>query len=185
LIIVRLPLSAARQAAGRDAVGMSQPIGLGAQLFERLPETLVIEGFRQWMAGCASGDACHWDNVCDLYAARLGAHGTRPLIHRLAHFVQAVRDWSLSPVSCFPLGCQRIGRQECFALAMVAAAQKPDGECLAAAAEHLIVPEAHEAVTAEARRYAGALRERRLLLMDVPRRVVDHVAGRPQHLRLH
>ena len=73
----------------------------------------------------------------------------------------------------------------CFALEMVAAAQKPDGECLAAAAAHLIGPEAHETVMAEARRYAGALRERRLLLMDVPRRVVDHIAGRPAHLRLH
>ena len=37
---------------------------------------------------------------------------------------------------------------------------------------------------AAARRYAGALRDRRVFLMDVPRRVVDHIAGRPQHLRL-
>ena len=166
-------------------MGMSQPIGLGAQLSERLPETLVVEGFRQWMAGCASGNSCHWDNVCDLYAARLGAQGTRPLVHRLAHFAQAVRDWSLSPVSCFPLGCQRIGRQECLALAMVAAAQKPDGECLAAAMRHLIDPDGHEETILPALAYAEAMRDSDLMLIPVPRSVIDEIAGRPTHERLH
>ena len=49
---------------------------------------------------------------------------------------------------------------------------------------HLLDPEGHEEVMLPALAYAETLRESELLLMPVPRAVIDAIAGRPPHERL-
>ena len=79
-----------------------------------------------------------------------------------------VRDWSICPIACFPGGCRHICRHECFALAMVAASQNKDLDCLAAAMRHLIDPDGHEEAMLPALAYAEAMRDSDLMLMPVP-----------------
>jgi hypothetical protein len=167
------------------AVASANPTGLSAPLFDRLPERLVLEGFRRWVAGYASGDLSHWEEAWNLYAASLGPRDARNVVDRLAQFVRIVRCWSVCPIACFPGGCRHICRQECFALAMVAASQNQNLDCLAAAMRHLLDPEGHEEAMLPALAYAEAMKEHDLLLMPVPKTVIEEVAGRPPHQRLH
>ena len=166
-------------------VASATPCGRSVPLFDRLPERLVLEGFRRWIAGYASGDLGHWEEVWNLYAQSLGTSDARCLVDRLARFVRAVRDWSICPIACFPGGCRHICRQECFALAIVAATQNQDLDSLAAAMRHLLDPEGHEETMLPALAFAEAMRESDLMLMPVPRNVVDEIAGRPAHERVH
>jgi hypothetical protein len=169
----------------RLPVATATPTGASAALLDRPPERLVLEGFRRWMQGYASGDLAHWEEAWNLHAASLGSREARIVVDRLARFVKVVRDWSICPIACFPGGCRHICRHECFALAMVAASQNNDLDCLAAAMRHLIEPEGHEAAMLPALAYAEALRESELMLMPVPRSVLEEIAGRPIHERLH
>ena len=166
-------------------VASATPCGNSVPLFDRLPERLVLEGFRRWMAGYASGDLGHWEEVWRLHAHSLGTSDARRLVDRLARFVRTVRDWSICPIACFPGGCRHICRQECFALAIVAASQNQDLDSLAAAMRHLLDPEGHEEAMLPALAYAEAMRDSDLMLMPVPRSVIDEIAGRPAHERLH
>lgn len=161
------------------------PCGANAALFDRLPERLVLEGFRRWVAGYASGDLGHWEEVWNLHAASLGPRGARVVVDRLAKFVRTVRDWSVCPIACFPGGCRHICRQECFALAMISAGQNHDLDGLAAAMRHLLDPEGHEEAMLPALAYAEAMKENELMLMPVPKRVIEEIAGRPPLERLH
>lgn len=161
------------------------PCGRSVALFDRLPERLVLEGFRRWMAGYASGDLAHWEEAWNLYSGTLGPRDARVVVDRLARFVRTVRDWSICPIACFPGGCRHICRQECFALAMVAASQSRDLDCLSVAMRHLLDGDGHEEAMLPALAYAEAMRERDLLLMPVPRAVIEEIAGRPSHERLH
>lgn len=163
----------------------ANPSGSSVALFDRLPERLVLEGFRRWMAGYASGDLGHWEEAWNLHASSLGPRHARHVVDRLARFVRIVRDWSVCPIACFPGGCRHICRHECFALAMVAASQNRDLDCLAAAMRHLIEPDGHAEAIPPALAYAEAMREHNLMLMPVPRSVVEEIAGRPPHAKLH
>ena len=159
--------------------------GPGVALFDRLPERLVLEGFRRWMAGYATGDLTHWEEAWNLHAAALGSRGARIVVDRLARFTRIVRDFSLCPIACFPGGCRNICRQECFALTIVAASQNKDIESLALAMRYLMDPDGHEAAIVPALDYADAMQEHELRLMPVPSAVVEEIAGRPPHERLH
>ena len=166
-------------------VASAMPQGHATPVFDRLPERLVLEGFRRWIAGYASGDLRHWEEAWNLHVTSLKPADARAIVDRLAQFVRTVRDWSACPIACFPGGCRHIYRQECFALAMVAASQNQDLDCLAAAMRHLLDPEGHEEAMMPALAYAEAMKERGLLLMPVSKSVVEEIAGRPPHHRLH
>jgi hypothetical protein len=167
------------------AAGGALPVCNSVPLLERLPERLFLEGFRHWMAGYSSGDLSNWEEAWNIHAAALGTSGARVVVDRLARFVKAVRCWSICPIDCFPNGCRHVCRHECFALAMVAASQNHDLDCLSTAMRHLIQPDRHETAIRPALAYAEVMRENRLVLMAVPRAVIEEIAGRPVHERLH
>ena len=68
---------------------------------------------------------------------------------------------------------------------MVAASQNQDLDCLAAAMRHLLDPEGHEEAMLPALAYAEAMKDSDLMLMPVPKTVIEEIAGRPPHERLH
>jgi len=166
-------------------VASGTPCGRSVPLYDRVPERLVLEGFRRWMAGYSSGDLSHWEEVWNLHAAQLGTRDARVVVDRLAKFVKIVRDWSICPISCFPGGCRHICRQECFALAMVAASQNQDLECLATVMGHLLDPDGHEEAMLPALAYAEAMKDSDLVLTPVPKIIIEEIAGRPLLERLH
>ena len=62
---------------------------------------------------------------------------------------------------------------------------EPDLDCLADAMRHLLDPDGHEEAMLPALAYAEAMSDSDLMLMPVPKTVIEEIAGRPLHERLH
>jgi hypothetical protein len=68
---------------------------------------------------------------------------------------------------------------------MVAASQNDDVAALEASMRNLLDSEGHAEAMLPALAYAEAMRASDLLLMPVPKDVIEEIAGRPPHERLH
>ena len=62
---------------------------------------------------------------------------------------------------------------------MVAASQNRDLDCLASAMRHLLDPDGHAEAMLPALDYAEAMKDSELMLMPVPKLVIEEIAGRP------
>ena len=164
---------------------MGAPMPLQGPLFQRTPERLVLQGFRLWTAGYATGDLRQWDDVWTIYTEVLGANQARLMVEQLAQWVASIQAWSVGPIRCFPGSCPHVCRQECFALATISASQHEDLDCLAAAMGSLVDPEGTEQTMRQTVAFAEAMKENGLRLMPVPCCVIQEIAGRPPVEKMH
>lgn len=87
------------------------------------PEWLVGVGFRCWMAGYQTGDIACWEQAWNIYAAELGPRSARVAMSDLGCWVRKIRELSGREIETYPAGCRNFCRDECVAVAMVAASQ--------------------------------------------------------------
>ena len=87
------------------------------------PERLVGLGFRAWLAGYQTGDIACWEEAWAIYSNALGPERARPIVSDLSCWVRAIHNASCRSIEVYP--SQRAGfcRDECMAIAMVAASQ--------------------------------------------------------------
>lgn len=155
-------------------------------LLERIPERLVVEGFRHWLAGHATGDLRHWEAAWNLYATALGPRQARPVMDRLSRWVVTVRNCAGCPIRHLPGGCRELCRDECFALAMVAAGQHRDLPSVRfAAGFFLLEPDAQEQAVERTLAFAQALEERDLRLRPIAFELLAATGSRPPRDELH
>ncbi|AXS42125.1 hypothetical protein [Breoghania sp. L-A4] len=161
------------------------PVGANAGYLDRVPERLVVEGFRRWMAGYDTGDIQCWELAWNLYAKALGPKEARMAISELSCWVRAIRSAGNRSVCLFPYGCKRLCRDECMAVSMLAGVQHGDEHALKAAAFEL-VGEAGILETIEAARTFGSVLDSiGQHLLAVPRPVIDDIAQRPPREQFH
>lgn len=86
-------------------------------------ERLVGVGFRCWMTGLETGDIDCWQTAFNEFANCVGVDNAKTLVPGLSSWVQAVRGAAQRPIEIAPRGCNRFCRDECLAIAMVAACQ--------------------------------------------------------------
>jgi len=166
-------------------MAMTLPCGNRVSYLERVPERLVVEGFRRWMAGYDHSSIEPWELAWNLYASELGLADARRAIAELSFWVRTVRYWADRPIACFPYGCQRLCREECFVASMIAAVQNGDQACLEVALAQLIPAEGRPAASAAAQGFGAALADIGQRLMPVPVKVVEDIARRPAPGRYH
>ena len=77
-----------RTHADKAPMASAHPCGRSAVLFDRLPERLVLDGFRRWMAGYSTGDLGHWEAGLEP-ACRCARNAQRPDRRRPAGKVRA------------------------------------------------------------------------------------------------
>ena len=87
------------------------------------PERLVGLGFRAWVAGYQTGDISCWEEAWAIYSNALGPQEARPALTDLACWVRAIRSGSCRRIEVYPGQCGGFCRDECMAIAMVAASQ--------------------------------------------------------------
>jgi len=138
------------------------------------PERLAGLGFRYWLAGHQNGQITCWEDAWNLYARELGPEPARAAIRDLSCWVRAVSGHARRPIRLCPADCERFAYDECLAVSMVAAAQH-DCPAIKACAYALLGAQPFEEVILSASRFAGCLRENRLLLGPDP--IVDPLAG--------
>jgi len=89
----------------------------------REPERLVGLGFRAWLAGYQTGDITCWEEAWTIYSSALGPQRARPIVTDLACWVRAIKSASCRSIEVYPGQCAGFCRDECMAIAMVAASQ--------------------------------------------------------------
>lgn len=86
-------------------------------------ERLVGVGFRCWMTGLDTGDIDCWQTAFSEFAGCVGVDKAKTLVPGLSNWVRAVRGSAARPIEISSRGCSGFCRDECLAIAMVAACQ--------------------------------------------------------------
>lgn len=101
-------------------------------------ERLVGVGFRCWMTGLETGDIDCWQTAFSEFAGCVGVDAAKTLVPGLSNWVRAVRGSAARSIEIAPRNCSRFCRDECLAIAMVAACQHSACPALKACAFALI-----------------------------------------------
>lgn len=107
------------------------PYGLGGLRSSGRPPTLggcqsarlIGVGFRLWLKGKHSGNVEHWENAWRIYAHTLGSQAAKAAVQDLSRWVNAVSNASAREIEVAPDTCPGFCRDECLAVAMIAACQ--------------------------------------------------------------
>ncbi|MCX5495248.1 hypothetical protein OSH11_11065 [Kaistia dalseonensis] len=161
------------------------PCGMMCRYLDRLPERLVVEGFRRWMQGCDRGSVACWEMAANLFTEEFGLIEGHRMLGELVQWVDALRAGMDHPADLSPYECPRLCRDECVAVAMIAASQSGDAKSLSTAVNAFVRPEARDATMRAAQAFAHALAETGLILIPVPDAVIRDVAEWPGRQQFH
>lgn len=100
---------------GRDRYSMASSFGSA--------ERLVGVGFRHWITGYRTGDLGCWERAWNFYSDELGVAGARDVMGDLGVWVRAIEASASRGIRTAPLNCAKFCRDECAAIAMIAASQ--------------------------------------------------------------
>lgn len=123
------------------------------------PERLVGLGFRCWLNGFRTGNIGCWELAWQEFSKALGASAARPVVTDLACFVRAVQGSAIRRIEVYPTDCPGFCRDECLAIAMVAACQHSVCPALKACAFALIGSQHLDTAIGSAESFASSLRQ--------------------------
>lgn len=154
----------------------------GDVTLERTPERLVALGFRHWMTGFQTGDSAHWQKAATMYERELGVCAARLAISQLSAWVSAVKACARRTISVNP-GCHGcFCRDECLAVAMVAACQHDTCPALRACTFALVESDLLADVTVQTESYSTVMRSLGLILAPQSARIGAFGGGVPRSL---
>ncbi len=87
------------------------------------PERLVGLGFRYWLDGYRSGDISSWEKAWCTYSSVMGAAAAKSAVSELSCWVRTIHNHSHRPLETSAADCASFCRDECVAIAMIAACQ--------------------------------------------------------------
>jgi hypothetical protein len=153
--------------------------------FERPPEKLVLEGYRNWTAGFETGSVAPWEIAWRLYADTLGDVGGRRALAELSYFIRTLGRCSHCPLRAFPFGARHVCRDECLTLGLIAACQHRDTDaadiCLAA----LACPSRLADLAVAAADFAGTLLALEQRLLPIPSSAIEDILARAARKTVH
>lgn len=161
------------------------PCGNRTCYLDRLPERLVVDGYRYWMAGYETGSIAPWELAWSLFAKELGASDGRTALSALTCWVRTTRDWSTGPRQLFPFQCPRLCNDECLAVSLIAALQHNDRACARYCLGRLVTSDGAVDTEKSAHDLAHSLNALGQTLMPVPKTVVEDIAARPAREHFH
>lgn len=153
--------------------------------FARPAETLVLEGYRRWMAGFDTGSVTPWELTFSLYCDLLGSAQGRRALSDLSHFIRTLRRCASCPLRAFPFGAHHICRDECLTLGLIAAMQHGDPETETLCLKAIACPAMSIETAQAARIFADTLSELEQTLLPIPLSAIEDVLARRQRITLH
>ncbi|MGE3066894.1 MAG: hypothetical protein AB7K67_15005 [Hyphomicrobiaceae bacterium] len=162
--------------------------GRGKSMLIAEPDRLVGIGFRCWLAGYRKGDISCWEQAWSDYTAVLGPSAARVALSELSIWVRAVRDATAREIRVLPERCPHFCRDECVAIAMVAASQHNACPALRACTFALLGTSMIDEVVQGAETFAATMREFGQILS--PNSIFNvaslpHLPGAAQHAVMH
>jgi hypothetical protein len=159
-----------------------------SNLFDMVPERLVVFGFRNIMATHDMGDGACLEIAWREYLQAAGAGASRRLMGELQFWVRSIRQCTRRDLKYFPCACRHICHDECMAVATIAAAQAMDRQLTIQAAEQLLGTQDVHAMSelwAASCHFAAALKLDGLELFPVTAHVIDSIAAIEQRNTLY
>lgn len=118
---------------------------------------LVGVGFRLWLSGCKTGDLSCWQTAWDLYESIIGPKNTELAVSELSAWVKTVASSAARDIELNPATCPGFCKDECLAIAMIAACQHKTCPAMRACAFALIESSGIEPVVDQSERFAMTL----------------------------
>lgn len=151
----------------------------------RLPEQMVVEGYRHWLAGYDTGLIDSWDLLASKYAETVGDRDAARLVADLSWWIRETRASMRCPLMRFPYGSSRLCRDECLAAGLIAACQHRDAQTRERCLKGMgICPYAGNVVEA-ANGFADTLGAVGLHLIPVPATIIETLFDCPMRHSLH
>ena len=122
-------------------------------------ERLVGLGFRYWLTGFRTGDLTCWERAWSAYAGTLGATGAKGAVTDLACWVRAISRHAQRDLETAAVDCESFCRDECVAIAMIAACQHNACPAMRACAFSLLGCAMIDEVVQGAEAFASTMRE--------------------------
>lgn len=147
----------------------------GAAYLALAPENLLINGYRNWVAGLAGAGPRFCDAARFGHVSRLGAVDGKLAIEALTALIARLGICARCPLRFYKPGSNHVCRDECLLLGLVAGAQHGDDDALVTAARLLSGREALAAVIDRAGAYAAILLSHNQRLIPVPANILVEI----------
>lgn len=135
----------------------SPTVANGVQLAK--PEQIVALGFRYWVLGRRVGCIEPWQDAWGLYTRSFGLCGARRAVGALSTWVDTVCRSTVRGIDVAPAACPSFCRDECLAVAMIAACQNDRCPAMRACAFALVESSMIDRVVDDAQSFASTLIE--------------------------
>lgn len=132
------------------------------------PENLVVNGYRNWVAGLAHSDQRYWDAAWAAHVRALGTVDGQAALDAMAGLVSQLGACATCPLRFYKPGAGHLCRDECLVLGMVSGAQHGDEDLLVQSARLLSCSDACVEVIDRVSAYAGILLGHRQRLAPIP-----------------
>jgi hypothetical protein len=152
---------------------------------DRTPERLVGLGFRHWVAGYQTGNLHCWESAWSVYERALGGRNARLAVSELSSWVKSVSAAARRDISVLPANCRDFCRDECLAVAMVAACQHNTCPALKACTFALIESSMIDEVVHHTECFGVVLRSLNQMLAPQSMRSLGTLAGADLSRALH
>ncbi|WP_421855389.1 hypothetical protein [Oricola sp.] len=152
--------------------------GNTAAYFAQPAERLVLEGYRHWAAGKATGDVRAQEAAVDLYLDILGHRGSKTAIYALSAFIGALGRCAACPLRTFEAGSPHICRDEVMVMGLVAGIQNHDDQAVETCLSALTCRSRCEEVALAAGSFALVLRGLGKVLQPIPAPVISEILHR-------
>jgi len=145
------------------------------------PENLVVNGYRNWIAGMAHSDSRYWDAAWASHAKVLGAIDGQIALDAMASLIRQLGACATCPLRFYKPGAGHLCRDECLVLGMVSGAQHGDEDILVQSARLLTCSDACVEVVEHASAYAAILLGHRQRLTPIPLSAIVDIDIRSAH----
>ncbi|WP_370321534.1 hypothetical protein [Oricola sp.] len=152
--------------------------GNASAYLARPAERLVLEGYRHWTCGFATGDGMSWRSATELYQDILGGHGSATAVQALSDFVSTLGRCATCPLKTFASGSSHICRDEVLVMGLIAGIQNDDEEATALCLSELSCETRCDEVALAAGAFALVLRGLDKHLIPIPASVLRDILAR-------
>ncbi|GAB4353731.1 MAG: hypothetical protein Kow0026_11930 [Oricola sp.] len=152
--------------------------GDSAAYFSRPPERLVLEGYRHWAFGVATGNRAAWQRAAGLYRDIIGVPGAGAALDALSEFVSTLGRCAACPLRTFESGSHHVCRDEVLVMGLIAGIQNHDDAAAELCLTELSCATRCDEVAMAAGSFALVLRGLGKTLLPIPACVVRDILAR-------
>ncbi|MEM7461643.1 MAG: hypothetical protein AAF362_03085 [Pseudomonadota bacterium] len=135
--------------------------------FDRMPEAIVIGGYRNWLAGAFSREAHYWRRAFEIHVEILGNQSGKSAFEAMSALINQISVDTIIPLQFHNPDVDMLCRDECLLLAFISATQHGNETAQYLCTKLICDPSKSYEITAKAETYASILKDGGCLLAPV------------------